>query len=639
MKHARVALALIVALIAADVSASPTVRPIGDIWIVTNPPPYARDASSGYAAHRIELWNTSSSETHRVHLRIPAEPRSLPGVKAHLHSVSKTVVIPPSSSVYALILQPPLPMYREPTIAVSLNDHQKSESVHLRTMSYTHAADPPTAVHPSFVSYAFEPRILTNGIGSDSLYNALAAIDQAGKFVSSASAGGGSSTAPPRVVSGVHYDGLRHAYYMIPHDVTSGFFKENGSKPIWLNYTTFEGVVYDDEYAEYLTPTGRNALWRYVDCGGSLAYFGSGKMQAWWAELDPRLADKTLKHGAFEKYEIGFGALYLVGIDDEALAASGAAAYDLPDGVIDMARSWYEAEPAKSRLHTAYGANKVLPMAEPIDSGATYQRFFVLMLILAVLIGPAHLYLLKRMKRRGWTYWTTPALGALACGALVLYASATIGWRQQTRVVSLTHLDQTSGRAATIGWAAYYSPLTGFAELRFDENTELTPLAFGSELVGSVDWTDGQRLSGWVQAGIPRHFKLRKNEDRPERIDLKRDGGALKIVNRLGARVKSLWYADHDGAVYSAVDISNGAEAVLTETKGVHIGMKKLRDVYASQDWVAEIEAAQKSPAAYLQPGRYFAELEENVFVEKALKGAKMKPSISLVIGQTEAEE
>ena len=173
MKHARVALALIVALIAADVSASPTVRPIGDIWIVTNPPPYARDASSGYAAHRIELWNRSSSETHRVHLRIPAEPRSLPGVKAHLHSVSKTVVIPPSSSVYALILQPPLPMYREPTIAVSLNDHQKSESVHLRTMSYTHAADPPTAVHPSFVSYAFEPRILTNGIGSDSLYNAL----------------------------------------------------------------------------------------------------------------------------------------------------------------------------------------------------------------------------------------------------------------------------------------------------------------------------------------------------------------------------------------------------------------------------------------------------------------------------------
>ena len=358
---------------------------------------------------------------------------------------------------------------------------------------------------------------------------------------------------------------------MIPHDVTSGFFKENGSKPNWLNYTTFEGVVYDDEYAEYLTPAGRNALWRYVDCGGSLAYFGSGKMQAWWAELDPRLADKTLKHGAFEKYEIGFGALYLVGIDDEALEASGAAAYDLPDSVIDMARSWYDAEPAKSRLHTAYGANQVLPMAEPIDSGATYQRFFVLMLILAVLIGPAHLYLLKRMKRRGWTYWTTPALAALACGALVLYASVTIGWRQQTRVVSLTHLDQGAGRAATIGWAAYYSPLTSFAELRFDENTELTPLAFGSELVGSVDWTDGQRLTGgWVQAGIPRHFKLRKNEDRPERINLKRDGDGIKIVNRLGAPrqdvlVRRPW---RQGFIKRPPTFQTAPKPFLTEKKG-----------------------------------------------------------------------
>ncbi len=67
--------------------------------------------------------------------------------------------------------------------------------------------------------------------------------------------------------------------------------------------------------------------------------------------------------------------------------------------------------------------------------------------------------------------------------------------------------------------------------------------------------------------------------------------------------------------------------------------MKKLRDVYASQDWVAEIEAVKASPAAYLQPGQYFAELEENAFVEKALKGAKAKPSISLVIGQMEAEK
>ena len=110
MKHARVALASLVALIAADLSASPTLQAIGDIGIVTNPRSYARDALSGYAAHRIELWNRSSSETHRVHMRIPAEPRGLPGVNVHLHSVSKTFVIQPSSRMDALIHQPPLPI-------------------------------------------------------------------------------------------------------------------------------------------------------------------------------------------------------------------------------------------------------------------------------------------------------------------------------------------------------------------------------------------------------------------------------------------------------------------------------------------------------------------------------------------------
>ncbi len=638
MKHMRVALASFFALIAADLSASPTIRRIGDIGIVTNSRSSTRDASSGYAMHRIELWNSSSSETHQVHLRIPAEPRGLPGVNVYLHSVSKTFVIQPSSRMDALIHQPPLPMYLDPTIAVSING-KLEESVHLR-MPHSHAAAAPTAVHPSFVSYAFEPRISMNGWvwTYDNIYSAVkgAVEDQAGKFVSSASAGG-RSIALPRIVDGPHYDGLRSAYYTIPTDITSGLFKESGSKPIWLNYTTFEGVVYNEKYAGDTTPAGRNALWRYVDCGGSLAYFGSGKMQAWWTELDPRLAGKDLKHGAFEKYEIGFGALYLVGIDEEALAASTGSTetHELPDSAIDMARSWYETEPARNQLHTAYGANQVLPMAEPIDSRASYQRVFILMLILAVLIGPANLYLLKRLKRREWVYWTTPAVSILACGAFVLYASVAFGWRQQTRVVSLTHLDQISGRAATIGWTAYYSPLKNVAELRFDENTELTPLAFGSELVGSVDWTGGQRLTGgWLPAQIPRHFKLRKNEDRPEHIDLKKEGGALKVVNRLGARVKSFWYADHGGKVYQASKVPNGAEAILTEAKGVKIGLKKLRDVYVSQDWVAEIEAVKASPAAYLQPGQYFAELKENVFVEKALEEAKAKPSISLVFGK-----
>ncbi len=641
MKHARVALASLFALIAADVFASPTVSMIGDIGIVTNSRSYGRDALSGYAMHRIELWNNSSTKTHRIHLRIPAEPRGLPGVNAYLHSVSKTFVVPPSSRMDALIHQPPLPMRREPTIAVTVNGKLEG-NVRLR-MPHSHAAAAPRLFYPSaaptanyisFVSYAFEPRVLINVWRN---YDAYVVLDQA--VISSASAGRGSYAAPPKPVEGSHYDGLRAAYYYVPPDATSGFFKGNGSKPVWLNYTTFEGVVYSEEYAQHLTPAGRNALWRYVDCGGSLAYFGSGKMPAWWAELDPRLADKDLQHGAFEKYEIGFGSLYLVGeVDAPAASDTSTETHELPDSAIDIAKSWYESQPTTTRRYTAQGAADILPLGKRFNFTASLQRFFLMGLLLVVLMGPAQLFVLKRIKRREWVYWTTPALAALACGAFVLYASIAFGWNPQTRVVSLTHLDQQTGRAATIGWAAYYSPMTNAAELHFDENTELTPLVYGDQLVGSIDWTDGQRLTGgWLPARVPRHFKLRKNEDRPERIDIKRENGKIKVVNRLGARVKKFWYADHDGKLYRASGIGNGAEAVLTEQKPAPIGFRKLRrDVYVSQNWVDEIEAVKAWPSVYLQPGWYYAELKENVFVEKALKGAKAKRSTCLALGALE---
>ena len=326
----------------------------------------------------------------------------------------------------------------------------------------------------------------------------------------------------------------------------------NHFAPSWLNYSPVEGVVYDAGYTEQMTAQARLALWRYVECGGTLTLIADGssrervrrdaerlikverfagtKLRNELASLDNRLKNRRVYGDTYERFDVGFGVFHLVGWD---IFGSG----QIADTGVAIPETWYEAERAWNRPHTASGANKVLPMARPADSRSSFISLFILMFILAVLIGPAHLLILRRMNRRGWVYWTTPAVSILACGAFALYALVAFGWSRQTRVVSLTHLDQGAGRAATIGWAAYYSPLTSSAELRFDENTELTPLAFGSELVGSIDWTDGQRLTGgWIPARVPRHFKLRKNEDRPERIDLKRDGGGIKIVNRLGAR-------------------------------------------------------------------------------------------------------
>ena len=621
-----------------EINAFRSIKEFGDIAMWDSVRDYPdTEGGRGYAMRRFKIQNRSTNKTYRVTLRLPYDKMSGKIANMRLSGISKTIEMPPSSLKCVTLFQPALPLYGY-ECAVYINGKRQQEPVVPIARLADHGAvfsSASSSAGGALIgsSASFQPKVFMTSVNSSFPEKALSR--KAAAFISRSTGGSGKSMSLPEFINASSFD-VRFRRGMRRADETS-LLANNNFEPSWLNYSPLEGVVYNDFYVEDMTPSARLALLRYVECGGTLTLFvdgmfkrtGGREMSDSLKSFDRRLKNRRVFGDTYEQFDAGFGVIHLVGQEMETRQIS--------DAAVAVPESWYEAERAWNRLHTASGANKVLPMARPPDSRSSFISLFILMLILAVLIGPAHLLILKRMNRREWVYWTTPAVSILACGAFALYALIAFGWSRQTRVVSLTHLDQGAGRAATIGWAAYYSPLTSSAELRFDENTELTPLAFGESLVGSIDWTGGQRLTGgWLPARVPRHFKLRKNEDRPERIDLKRDGGALKIVNRLGARVKSLWYADHDGAVYSAVDISNGAEAVLTETKGVHIGMKKLRDVYASQDWVAEIEAAQKSPAAYLQPGRYFAELEENVFVEKALKGAKIKPSTCLVLGVME---
>ncbi len=613
----------------------------GDIAVLSGIKMYPTIVSNrGYAMRRFKIENKSLDQTYRVTLRIPADRfagRTSPAPR--LHTVSKTIDVEPSTMEYVTLFQPAVSLFgRE--CAVMIDGQRQEQPVEMLTDLYRYHASPSSALSTSATAQLvsspdpYEPKVfITN-------YNASAYIpmihNKTSEFLSRSTAGG-KKLAHPVIINANNFENRFN--FMLSRNAEK-FTAGSSSKLSWLHYSPLEGVVYDTFYVEKLTPEAFLVLRRYVECGGTLTLivddvldrYGGKELSEGLEQFDRRLKNRRVFENTYERFDMGFGVFHLVAQDSET--------GQIPDSAVAIPETWYEAEDAWHRLHTAYGANQVLPMAEPVDERSSFQRFFFLALFLAVLIGPTNLYILKRMKRREWVYWTTPAASILACGAFVLYASVAFGWYQQTRVVSLTHLDQQTGRAATIGWAAYYSPMTSGTELRFDKNTELTPLAFGGNLVGSIDWTDGQRLTGgWLPARIPRHFKLRKNEDRPERINFKKEGGNIGIVNRLGSRVKALWYADHDGKVYQAADIPNGAESVLTETKGVKIGLKKLRDVYVCQDWVAEIEAVRASPTAYLQPGQYFAELEENAFVEKALKGAKAKLSISLVIGQMEAEK
>src|SRR5690606_9946427 len=131
---------------------------------------------------------------------------------------------------------------------------------------------------------------------------------------------------------------------------------------------------------------------------------------------------------------------------------------------------------------------------------------------------------------------TTPAIAALFSVGVFGYAVVAEGWDAHARTEALTLLDQTSRRATTLGWIAFYSPLTPSGGARFSNATELAPQVSSWDDEGrayDLDSTNDQHLAaGWIAARVPAHFQLRKSERRRERLAVSRDGqGRLVVVN------------------------------------------------------------------------------------------------------------
>ncbi len=179
---------------------------------------------------------------------------------------------------------------------------------------------------------------------------------------------------------------------------------------------------------------------------------------------------------------------------------------------------------------------------------------------------------------------------------------------------------------------AFYCPLTPSGGLRFDYETEATPLVQSSDYGRSgtpreMDWTQVQHLQrGWVSARVPAHFHLRKSETRRERLQVVNDKGKLSVVNGLGATMKSLWLADASGKIYQAVNIAAGQKSELLPSVQSQVSERKgasslLQDI----GFTAQPDSLKENVGKYLEPGTYIAELEGNPFIENALNSSSPK--------------
>lgn len=380
----------------------------------------------------------------------------------------------------------------------------------------------------------------------------------------------------------------------------------------WLSYSPFDGIAVSAEDLRSMPPAVSAALQSYVECGGVLMVFGGGDIPQTWRSYPMDTVDGGSKFGA------GFGLCF---------------ALSSPTFSMDTSRSIMAALSASSRrwdgVYDENSANSVFPVVENVR--VPVRGIVLIMLAFVVTIGPANYIVLSRLQRRIWLLWTIPLISVLTTGIVFGYSVLREGFTPDSRIESITYLDQVHRRASTLGMSAFYCPLTPGQGLFFSAETEATPRValwdYSSSSPREVDWTDGQHLErGWVSARVPAHFVTRKAESRRERLQLERTGNGLAVVNGLGAGVTSLWLCDESGRIFSATGVPAGQRADLDPEPGAkqnEVGGPRWLvgpRFFVEKAGVGPFDFSVMSNApSYLAPGTYIAELKSNPFLENAL--------------------
>jgi hypothetical protein len=413
----------------------------------------------------------------------------------------------------------------------------------------------------------------------------------------------------------------------------------------WVGYSSFDGVMITAEELNGAPDAVRSALWRFAECGGSLLIIGLWEIPKQWqsrrvsivAVEDEDDASKMLSLALSPKtqsYNVGFGQVTII---DAASVTSV-----LPTEWSAIKHGWKDSRPIGKTYYDIADINKEFPVIERI--GIPVRGLFVLMLMFVVVIGPINLIWLARRRKKIWMLWTVPAIALVTCLAVTGFALFGEGVSATSRAEAFTILDESSHRASTIGWTAFYAPITPSEGLHFSYDTELIPVTpeswnyYRSRGGGdrTIDLSNDQHLdSGWVTARVPAYFKFRKSETRRERLTVRQEGDdAISVVNGLGADVRELWLADRNGKIYSAREIRAGADTKLNLTN-LRLAQNEdgMRELFTANDWPVKMKEVVKNPQHFLAPGCYLATLDAGPFVEEGLKNVGTRKGRALVYG------
>jgi hypothetical protein len=414
----------------------------------------------------------------------------------------------------------------------------------------------------------------------------------------------------------------------LPYDVPLNEWSAN-----WLGYTQFDGIIITSEELREMPSGVRSALWSYLECGGSLLVIGSWEVPNEWRSHHDSMIGASSSKNYLSVYYVGFGTLILTGsVEPKRIEAKQWS---------EIMGHWHGSRAGKIDLPervTPIRINQEFPIVDHL--AIPVRGFFVLMILFVIVIGPLNLIWLARRRKKIWLLWTVPAISLLTTLGVSAFSLFSEGLGSTSRTEAITILDEASHRAMSIGWLGFYSPVMPGEGLHFSYDTELGPFLFrdfrqGDGTTRMIDWSNDQHLlSEWISARVPVHFKFRKSEVRRERLTVRRGAqDSISIVNGLGAGIRQLWLADKTGEIYTATNISAGAESRLTPINLKAAGAAdKLRQVFTG-NWLETINNLEPNPREALAPGCYLAVLDASPFIEEGLHNVKTRKSKTVVYG------
>ncbi len=394
----------------------------------------------------------------------------------------------------------------------------------------------------------------------------------------------------------------------------------------WLGYSQFNLLVYYATTIEEMPAAVQQAVFDYVRAGGALLVLGKIALPDDFASNLPL----KMENMSLPCFYGGFGKIYL---GDENLLDQMLA---LPSGCFPEITS--DSYDQSSLRHSP-----IIRFREDEIETVSGRWLMLIVYLFAFLIGPVNVFVLHRLGRKIYVFFTVPVASLICCafiyGYYVVFESSVL----IVRDTSLTLLDERYNRAITLAGYGVFSSGTIAEGLKFENETDVCP--FNENDYRSADagkyiiLDESQHLAaGWIKPRVARYLHLRMLQTRRERVSLIQGSSQPEILNGLGADIEEIYMRFPDGILWHGGPVRAGNKMILQKLSGNTVTpLKMAADIMAS-GWISSYDLLINNPEKYLSPGQYIARTSASPFFSQEIDKMADKKSRAVILGIMKVE-